>query len=135
MVTHPRPVCLIVEPERGMRELLDDVLSVSDVQVIACSSEEEALERLAFEKSINVVVLAAPALGSKSGLVTSIRVSHESLPLVCLSPSASLPNRAHAFESGASEYLVRPISPVTLAERVTWWSSRAHRPFPSRDSY
>jgi DNA-binding response OmpR family regulator len=135
MVTHPRPVCLIVEPERGMRELLDDVLSVSDVQVITCVSEEEALEQLKNEQSINVVVLGAPPLGSKTGLVMTLRATYASLPLVCLSPSASLPNRAHAFESGASEYLVRPISPVTLAERVTWWSSRGHRPFPSRDTY
>lgn len=128
-----KPICLIVEPERGMRDLLDDVLSVSDVEVTAIANDADALKLLKSSEGekFNVVVCQAPPPGAKHSLVGKIRALKNSalLPVVCLSPSNGLQDRAQAFEQGGTDYLVRPVSPVTLAERVTFWSAREHRPF------
>jgi two-component system phosphate regulon response regulator PhoB len=127
-----KPVCLVVEPEKGYRELLDDLLSVSDIEVVALSSDAEAVKYLKTDEGakVQVVLCRAPEPGAKHSLVAKVRnqASTKDLPVLTLSPSNGLQERSQAFELGATEYLVRPVSPVTLAARVMHWSSRAHQP-------
>jgi DNA-binding response OmpR family regulator len=130
MVTKPSPLCLVIEPERGMRLLLDDVLSVSGVQVTVCENETQAKNLYEENPRTNVIVCPAPPAGSKTSVLLQLRGTYPDIPILCLSHSSSLPDRAHAFEQGASEYLLRPVSPVTLADRVIWWAGRAHRSLP-----
>jgi len=116
-----------------MRNLIDDVLSVSDCEVTAVASESEALKLLRGAKSdFQVVVCPAPPVGAKHSLVSKIRSSPSplaELPVLCLSPASGLQERAVAYESGASEYMVLPFSPVTLADRVHHWGRRDHQPY------
>ena len=116
-----------------MRNLLDDLLSVSDVTVTAVATDAEALKALREDDRIQVVVCQAPPVGAKHSLVAKIRsgkAAVKTLPVICLSPERGLQDRAMAYESGASEYLELPVSPVLLAETVHRWASRReHRPF------
>lgn len=127
------PHCLVVEPELGMRNLLDDLLSVSGVRIKAVATDAEALRYLRSEDgaSVDVVVCQAPPPGAKHSLVGKVRANEPTalLPVICLSPSTGLPDRAQAFDQGATEYLLRPVSPVTLEEKVRFWANREHRPF------
>lgn len=127
------PTCLVVEPEKGMRDLLDDLLSVSDVTVIAAASDQEALRHLTGPDTskIDVVLCPAPAPGSKGSLVSRIRANDETKlrPVICLSHSNGLQDRAVAHEAGCTEYMLRPVSPVELADRVRHWSTRTHVPY------
>lgn len=127
MVRKVKPVCLVVEPEAGMRMLLDDLLSTSQVEVLACDTDNQALDLLKNHEEINVILMPAPVLGTKSTLVAKVRKEFAKLPIVCLSHSSSLPDRAYAFEQGASDYMVRPVSPISLAEKITGWAPREHR--------
>ena len=117
----------------GMRNLIDDVLSVSDCEVTAVASDSEALKLLRSAKSdFEIVVCPAPPVGAKHSLVSKIRSSAAplaDLPVLCLSPATGLQERAVAYESGASEYMVLPFSPVTLADRVRHWAGREHKPY------
>lgn len=133
MPPQPKPFCLVVESELGMRNLLDDILSVSGIEVIALASESEAMKFLRSEegRKVGVVLCQAPPPGAKHSLVAKIRSnpSTAKLPVLCLSPSGGLQDRASAFEAGASEYILRPVSPIHLPEEVRRWAQREHQPF------
>jgi DNA-binding response OmpR family regulator len=117
----------------GMRNLIDDVLSVSECEVTAVASDSDALKLLRSAQSdYEIVVCPAPPVGAKHSLVSKIRSSQEplsDLPVLCLSPATGLQERAVAYESGASEYMVLPFSPITLADRVRHWAGREHKPY------
>lgn len=117
-----------------MRNLLDDMLSVSSVNVTAVATDAEALKILkAAETPVQVVVCQAPAVGAKHSLVAKIRSSADDigkLPVICLSPHKGLKDRAAAYGAGASDYVELPVSPVQLADLVHSWAMRKeHRPF------
>jgi len=116
-----------------MRNLIDDVLSVSDCDITAVPSDSEALKLLrSADSKFQVVVCPAPAVGAKHSLVSKIRSSAGELgklPVICLSPATGLQERAVAYESGASEYMLLPFSPVTLADRVRHWARHDHKPY------
>ena len=115
-----------------MRNLLEDLLSVAGIAVTTCSTEAEALKALRDDPAIDVVVCPAPPVGAKHSLVAKIRSSNDVnlKPVICLSPARGLQDRGMAYESGASDYVELPVSPVTLEERVRKWASRGqHRDY------
>jgi DNA-binding response OmpR family regulator len=125
--------CLVVEPQLGMRNLLDDLLSVSDCEVDAVASESEALKMLrAASSDYEVILCPAPPVGAKHCLVSKVRHSQGELkdvPVLCHSHAGGLQERAMAYESGASEYVLLPVSPTELDAAVRRWAGRAHKPY------
>ena len=124
---------LVVEPQLGMRNLLDDILSVSDCEVDAVASDSEALKLLRASKAdYQVVLCPAPPVGAKHSLVSKVRNSQgklKDLPVLCHSHASGLQERAMAYESGASEYVLLPVSPVELEGAVRRWAGRDHQPY------
>lgn len=115
-----------------MRQLLEDLLSVSDVEVTAVSTDADAMRALkASDAQFQVIVCPAPPVGAKHSLVQKVRNTPQTkdIPVVCLSPERELQSRAMAFKSGATEYVNLPVSPASLAEHVHKWAWRDHRPF------
>lgn len=116
-----------------MRNLLDDLLSVSDCEVDAVASDSEALKMLrSAEADYEVVLCPAPPVGAKHSLVSKIRASQGALkevPVICHSHASGLQERAMAYESGASEYLLLPVSPTELEATVRRWAGRPHKPY------
>lgn len=116
-----------------MRNLLDDLLSVSDCEVQAVASDSEALKELRASKAeFEVVLCPAPPVGAKHSLVSKIRHSQgklKELPVLCHSHASGLQERAMAYESGASEYVLLPVSPVELENAVRRWAGRDHQPY------
>ena len=119
----------------GMRMLLDDMLSIEDVQVVSVETDAEALRQLKnAEVPFQAVVCQAPPVGAKHSLVAKIRAAGEpinKIPVICLSPHRSLQHRATAFESGASEYVELPVNLPNLAQIVHTWATikKEHRPY------
>ncbi len=133
MSVRPPTVILVCESEYGYRMLLEDLLSVEGFSVRTFSSDADALRHLKSPEGeeVQAVLCQAPPPGTKHSLVGKIRSAPalKDMPVLCLSPSNGLPERAYAFRQGASEYLLRPVSPVTLAERVQHWAGREHVPY------
>lgn len=116
-----------------MRNLLDDLLSVAGCEVDAVASDSEALKTLrSAEAEYQVVLCPAPPVGAKHSLVAKIRGSQgelKDLPVVCHSHASGLQERAMAYESGASEYMLLPVSPTDLEATVRRWAGRDHKPY------
>jgi len=124
---------LVVEPQLGMRNLLDDLLSVCDCKVAAVASDSEALKLLrSAEADYEAVLCPAPAVGAKHSLVSKVRHSQgalKELPVLCHSHASGLQERAMAYESGASEYVLLPVSPTELEAAVRRWAGKPHKPY------
>ena len=115
--------------------LLDDMLSIEDIQVVAVETDAEAMRQLrGAQTPFQAVVCQAPPVGAKHSLVAKIRAAGEpinKIPVICLSPNRGLQDRAVAFESGASEYVELPVNLPNLAEIVHTWATikKEHRPY------
>jgi len=124
---------LVVEPQAGMRNLLNDLLSVSDCNVQAVASDSDALKMLrSADADYQLVLCQAPSVGAKHSLVSKVRHSPgplAELPVICHSHASGLQERAMAYESGASEYILLPVSPIELEEAVRRWSGSKHCPY------
>jgi DNA-binding response OmpR family regulator len=123
--------CLVCEPQLGMRNLLDDMLSIEGINVTSVSDDAEALDAL-HARSFDVVICPAPPVGAKHSLVAKIRklddVKLNKLPVITLSHERNLPDKALAFSSGATEYFLRPVSIPALAKLVKSRAARGHTP-------
>lgn len=132
-VTSPTSLtCLVVEPDTGMSAMLAEILAVYGLDGVICRSDGDAIKMLrSSDVRPDVVLCHAPTSGAKNALVGRIRENDRlrRVPVLCMSHSNGLSERAHAFEQGASEYLVRPLSPELLAERLRHWARRAHVSF------
>ncbi len=122
--------CLVVVPEAGIRRLLVDLLAGDDVVLYATDNEREAMAWLTDGMRCDVVICPAPGT-SKGPLLGRVRQTPAtaSLPVICVATDDDLQERAHAYDLGASEYLVRPLSAHQLRERMRHWSRRAHHPY------
>lgn len=124
---------MVIEPDSGMRSLLAEILAVHGVDAVVCANDNDAMKAMRQPRGRrpNVVLCHAPTAGTKNALVGRIRASDElkGIPVLCISHSNGLSERAHAFEQGASEYIVRPVSPGELIERLRHWARRVHVPF------
>lgn len=99
---------LLVEDEPKVRSLVQNFLEFKGFTVIAASSGEEALERLAC--SSPGVVLLDIKLPGMDGLSTlkRLRVSHPTLPVIFLTQVDEDHAKEEARTLGAHEYLTKP---------------------------
>lgn len=110
-----QPVVLLLEDDAATRELYRRELGRTFF-VVACGSEQDAAEHLD-TSSIDALVLEPAALSNQQGsqswpFVTMLRRRHPQLPIVVCS---ILDVRGHSAELGASAYLIKPVTPATLA--------------------
>lgn len=130
MITRAKIDCLILEPEFGMRMLLDDILSVSkdrSITTYLCETEKNAIQEVKNNNQLNVIICPNPSLGDKDNFISKVREFDTKIPILCLSHVNTLPERSFAFDQGATDYLERPIAPTELIDKINWWILRGHR--------
>jgi DNA-binding response OmpR family regulator len=122
-----RRTVLIVDDLEANRVLLERSLAPSGYRTICAEDGAEALARLGSEP-VDIVLLdwMMPGL---SGLDTlrAIRQnhSHDSLPVIMCTAVGEDDNIVAAIESGANDYVVKPISLPVLRARMATHLSRS----------
>lgn len=110
-----QPVVLLLEDDAATRELYRRELGRMFL-VIACGSEQDAVEQLG-TISIDALVLEPAALSNQSWpFVAMLRRRHPQLPIVVCS---ILDVRGRSAELGACAYLIKPVTPAALANTLS----------------
>lgn len=111
-----------------MRRLLSELLRADGLKVQEATREREVLQALREGEGADVLVCPAPPPGTKHSLVGQVRNTvSPGLAVICLSHENGLADRAQAFELGASDYLLRPVSTTGLPRLAREWARRGHR--------
>jgi DNA-binding NtrC family response regulator len=111
---NPRPVVLVVEDDRAMRELLASVLEPLPTRVIAVSSPQEALDCLESDE-VAVVVTDLRMPGIDGIEVVKFAKKRNSLTqAVVITGYATVESAVEALKSGAYDYLRKPFEPIDL---------------------
>lgn len=110
---------LVVEDDNNLREALSDTLQLAKYQVIAVSSAEEALQRLAEEDDLRMII-SDVNMGAMSGhdLLREVKTRYPQIPMMLITAYASISQSVDAIKNGAVDYLVKPFAPNVLVETI-----------------
>lgn len=110
---------LLIEPDHATRQLYERELS-KRWRVVAVEQITEMLDVLTAEP-INAIILEPGAIKAEQWqLLTAAReqIGKAALPIIICS---SVDERSKGYESGASAYLIKPVSPRQLSSEVARW--------------
>jgi EAL domain-containing protein (putative c-di-GMP-specific phosphodiesterase class I)/DNA-binding NarL/FixJ family response regulator len=115
-----RTLVLVVDDDRASRSLVKHALEGEGFDTVLASNGQEALDRIA-ELAIDIVLMdvSMPVLGGLEAL-RRIRADDHSrrLPVILVTGSAGEADRVRGLETGADDYLAKPIGLRELAARV-----------------
>ncbi len=114
----PAARLLVVDDDRLFRELLASALGEHDYEIAVAEDGAEALERcLAEPFDLVIAGLVMPRLDG-FGLISEIRRRSLELEVMVVSQHSDAQSAVAALRAGACDYLVKPVDPSELAERV-----------------
>lgn len=105
-----KPICLIVDDEADIRELLMMTLDRMDIETYGASGVEEAKVLLKQRQYALCLTDMQMPDGSGLDLVNYISEFHTGLPVAVITAHASTDNAVCALKAGAFDYLSKPIS-------------------------
>jgi CheY-like chemotaxis protein len=115
----PRPIVLLVQPERDDRDMYVEFLEYVGLPAIAVSTAADAL-RIA--PLVDVVVTGVLLPGPVDGvsLATQLKRSEttRNTPLIALTACASEVERERALAAGCDVFLAKPCNPDVLAQEI-----------------
>ena len=113
-------VILVIDHDRGFRELAEDVLGRMSHPTRAVASAEDAQALLDGERPALVIVeVELPELSGLAILAQLLETFGNDLPVILTSAARGTPlDRAAGLLLGADDYLVKPIDPAELVARV-----------------
>lgn len=113
------PKVLVVEDDPSLREALQDTLSLADYQSIGAANVEAALEVLANQNDIAMIV-SDVNMGRLSGhdLLRQVKSDYAHIPMLLITAYASIRDSVDAIRNGAIDYLVKPFEPKALVDIV-----------------
>ncbi len=116
---------LIVEDDPDLREALVDTLDIAEIDVVAASSAEQALQILAQRNDIGMVVTDVN-MGGMSGheLLENVKKQYAHIPVMLITAYASIEASVDAIRNGAVDYLVKPFEPAVLVAAVNKYMGR-----------
>ena len=111
---------LIIEDEANIRNFASRVLELEGYRVLKAENGDKGL-RLVRESQVGLIVLDLKLPGVDGRLVLEqLKNDPElsSIPIVVFTASAVASQREKALKMGATDYLVKPVSAITLRETV-----------------
>lgn len=110
---------LVVEDDRNLREALVDTLQLADYNPIAVDSAEAALQQLANNSEIRMIV-SDVNMGGMSGheLLAQVKQHYPQIPMMLITAYASIKDSVTAMQQGAVDYLVKPFAPQALLDTL-----------------
>ena len=128
--TTPRPVVLVVEDERNIRELVCLHLGLEKYECVPCADGESAL-KLARTRHFDLVILDL-MLPGLDGVTVCRAIRRESenpdVPVLMLTARREESDKVVGLESGADDYLTKPFGVRELVARVRALLRRGPRP-------
>jgi len=109
---------LIAEDNLDLRTLMETYLEQGGYTIISASNGEEALE-LALQTQPNLILMdmQMPVMNGYEA-AQQLREQHFTNPIIALSGSIIIQDRNYALKLGCDDYIVKPISPDDLLNRV-----------------
>ena len=110
----------VVDDEKDSRELLEDLLSLCQAEVLTVASAEEALEKLPdFKPDILISDIGMPEQDGYQ-LIEKIRAWEKAeglkrIPAIALTAYARVEDRMRALSSGFQTHVPKPVEPAELA--------------------
>ncbi len=100
---------LVVDDEPLIRDTLAEYLTQEGIQVTACASAEEALERAGRQRfDVALCDVQLPGIDGIELLERLLRISPETFVML-ITAYATVENAVEAFQRGAHDYLMKPI--------------------------
>ncbi len=111
---------LIAEDERDIRDLVAFTLRFAGYEVATASNGEEAVEMTSKENPDLILMdVRMPRMtGYDACRILKADPATKDLPIVFLSAKGQESEIQTGLEAGAEEYLLKPLAPDQLAERV-----------------
>lgn len=125
-VLHDKKILLVDDDMRNLYAL-GTMLEEKGMQIFTAEDGQEALEELAANPDINLVLtdIMMPAM---DGLETMRRIREQprfrKLPIIALTAKAMKDDRAKCLEAGANDYLSKPINNEQLLSLLRVWLYR-----------
>lgn len=109
---------LIVDDEKGIREVIKEYSISEGYQVLEAENGLEALQILEQKSDIDVIVLdiMMPKMDGYTAL-KSIRKTYD-IPVIMLSARADEFDKLQSFDMGVDDYVTKPFSPRELMARI-----------------
>ncbi len=111
---------LIIEDDVEVRKFASRVLELEGYQVLEAETAEEGLE-LVRRDGISLVLLDL-RLPRQDGWVVLEQIKNDAelsaIPVIVFTASAGISKRGKALSMGAADYLVKPLSAMSLREAV-----------------
>ena len=119
---------LHVEDDKELREFIKEGLTREGFAVDGASSAKAAMQ-FARENIYDIVLIDLVLEGDEDGLWTlrTMRFTGQTAAIFMISQSGNESNKLIAFESGADDYMVKPIFISELVARIRLWLKRRDR--------
>ncbi len=109
---------LVVDDERNIRESLQRLLSLEEIDSASAADGREALELLRAEQFDAIVTdLRMPVMGGQE-LLERAREEGVRCPVIMISALGEIRDAVSALKSGASDYLLKPFEPDELIHKL-----------------
>lgn len=113
-----RPKVLVIDDEPGVRELISEGLSLSEINAVQAADGLEALSFLRRERfDLLILDINMPKLDGLA-LLEKLRTEGMSVPVLMLSARADKADINQGLRTGADDYLTKPFSIEELVLRV-----------------
>ena len=113
-----QPKVLVIDDEPGVRELISEALSISEITAVQAADGLEALSFLRRERfDLLVLDINMPKLDGLA-LLEKLRTEGMSVPVLMLSARADKSDINQGLRIGADDYLTKPFSIEELVLRV-----------------
>jgi two-component system OmpR family response regulator len=113
-----RPKVLVIDDEPGVRELISEALSLSEITAVQAADGLEALSFLRRERfDLLILDINMPKLDGLA-LLEKLRTEGMSVPILMLSARADKADINQGLRTGADDYLTKPFSIEELVLRV-----------------
>jgi signal transduction histidine kinase len=123
-----RPRVLIVDDDPTMRVLMQEALERENFQVIEAEDGVEALQ--AFEHARPDIIIADVLMPRMDGfeLCRELRKRPDTahLPVLVVTALEDVSSIAHAYEAGATDFIVKPVNWLIFNERVRYMLRARH---------
>ncbi len=121
---------LFIDDEADLTSVVDIFFRHWGYSITGATSASEALSQL-IEKRFDIICLDL-GLPDRNGLslLPDIRMLHPGVPVLILTGDSSLDTALEAIRTGARGYLVKPITPPILMDRILEIFKQKDRPQP-----
>ncbi len=111
---------LIVEDDSSSYLFLESLLAKYSPEILWAKSGKQALNTLKNNKDISLILMDI-RMPEMDGLEATrkIRTTNKDIPIIAQTAYAQISDRKIALESGCTDYLSKPVSPVELTKLLT----------------